>query len=296
MGIFDDLRLKYNTGQLPVKFIFINVALFLVVRLADVCCILLGSTFSAAPYLELPSDLTVLLHRPYTLLTYMFFHYDVLHLLFNMLWLYWFGQLFLLFFNAKQFGGLYILGGISGALLYLLAYNLLPYFADSRGMLLGASAAVLAVVLAVSAYAPDYKIRLLLLGNVSLKYIALATVVLDLLSMTSHNAGGHIAHLGGALFGYLFATSYKKGRDLTKGFNRLADQIVLLFKKRPRKGGPKIRTSRQGYARNPSDDEYLRRRQENTAEIDRILDKIKQSGYTSLSREEKQRLFDAGKK
>ena len=296
MGILDDLRHKYNTGQLPVKFIFINVALFLVVRLVDVCCTLMGSTFSAAPYLELPSDISGVLHRPYTLLTYMFFQYDVLHLLFNMLWLYWFGQLFLLFFNAKQFGGLYILGGISGALLYLLAYNLLPYFADSQGMLLGASAAVLAVVLAVSAYAPDYKIRLLLLGNVSLKYIALATVVLDLLSMTSQNAGGHIAHLGGALFGYLFATSYKKGRDLTKGFNRMADQIVLLFKKRPRKGGPKIKTSRQGYARNPSDDEYLRRRQENSDEIDRILDKIKQSGYTSLTREEKQRLFDAGKK
>ena len=166
MGIFDDLRLKYNTGQLPIKFIFINVGLFLVVRLSDIICTLMGSPFSVAPYLELPSDPTLLLHRPYTVISYMFFQYDLLHLLFNMLWLYWFGQLFLLFFNAKQFGGVYILGGLSGAVLYLAAYNLLPYFAASRGMLLGASAAVLGVVFAVSAYAPDYKIRLFLLGDV----------------------------------------------------------------------------------------------------------------------------------
>ena len=136
MGIFDDLRLKYKTGQLTVKFIFINVALFLVVRLTDVFCTLLGVPFSLTPYLELPSDPMLLLYRPYTVFTYMFFQYDLLHLLFNMLWLYWFGQLFLLFFNAKQFGGVYILGGLSGAAVYLLAYNLLPYFVAVEGMLL----------------------------------------------------------------------------------------------------------------------------------------------------------------
>lgn len=132
MGIFDDLRLKYKTGQLTVKFIFINVALFLVVRLTDVFCTLLGVPFSLTPYLELPSDPMLLLYRPYTVFTYMFFQYDLLHLLFNMLWLYWFGQLFLLFFNAKQFGGVYILGGLSGAAVYLFAYNLLPYFVPSK--------------------------------------------------------------------------------------------------------------------------------------------------------------------
>lgn len=145
------------------------------------------------------------------------FQYDLLHLLFNMLWLYWFGQLFLLFFNAKQFGGVYILGGLSGAAVYLFAYNLLPYFVAVEGMLLGASAAVLAVVFAVSAYAPDYKIRLLFIGNISIKYIALITVLIDLLSITSQNAGGHIAHIGGALFGFLFALRYKKEGISQKG-------------------------------------------------------------------------------
>lgn len=229
MGIFDDLRLKYKTGQLTVKFIFINVALFLVVRLTDVFCTLLGVSFSLTPYFELPSDLVQLLYRPYTVFSYMFFQYDLLHLLFNMLWLYWFGQLFLFFFNAKQFGGVYILGGLSGAAVYLLAYNLLPYFSAVEGMLLGASAAVLAVVFAVSAYAPDYKIRLLFIGNIPIKYIALITVLIDLLSITSQNAGGHIAHIGGALFGFLFALRYKKGRDLTKGFNRIVDNLVHSF-------------------------------------------------------------------
>lgn len=295
MGIFDDLRLKYTTGQLPIKFIFVNVALFLVVRLTDVVCTLMGSNFSVAPYLELPSEPAALLYRPYTIITYMFFQYDLLHLLFNMLWLYWFGQLFLLFFNAKQFGGVYILGGLCGAALYLAAYNLLPYFATTRGMLLGASAAVLSVVFAVSAYAPDYKIRLFLLGNVSLKYIALVTVLLDLLSITSQNAGGHIAHIGGALFGFLFAQRYKTGHDLTKGFNRMADRIVLLFKSGSRSSRP-FKKDRSYRTRNVSDEEYLRRRQEKTVEIDRILDKIKQSGYESLSRDEKRQLFEAGKK
>lgn len=295
MGIFDDLRLKYTTGQLPIKFIFVNVALFLVVRLTDVVCTLMGSNFSVAPYLELPSEPAALLYRPYTIITYMFFQYDLLHLLFNMLWLYWFGQLFLLFFNAKQFGGVYILGGLCGAALYLAAYNLLPYFATTRGMLLGASAAVLSVVFAVSAYASDYKIRLFLLGNVSLKYIALVTVLLDLLSITSQNAGGHIAHIGGALFGFLFAQRYKTGHDLTKGFNRMADRIVLLFKSGSRSSRP-FKKNRSYRTRNVSDEEYLRRRQEKTVEIDRILDKIKQSGYESLSRDEKRQLFEAGKK
>ena len=296
MGIFDDLRLKYKTGQLTVKFIFINVALFLVVRLTDVFCTLLGVPFSLTPYLELPSDPVLLLYRPYTVFTYMFFQYDLLHLLFNMLWLYWFGQLLLLFFNAKQFGGVYILGGLSGAAVYLLAYNLLPYFVAVEGMLLGASAAVLAVVFAVSAYAPDYKIRLLFIGNISIKYIALITVLIDLLSITSQNAGGHIAHIGGALFGFLFALRYKKGRDLTKGFNRIVDNLVLLFHSRNKGDKRKHQNAGRTRYRNTDDEEYLRRRQENVAEIDRILDKIKQSGYETLTREEKKRLFDAGKK
>ena len=147
-----------------------------------------------------------------------------------------------------------------------------------------------------STYAPDYKIRLLFIGNISIKYIALITVLIDLLSITSQNAGGHIAHIGGALFGFLFALRYKKGRDLTKGFNRIVDNLVLLFHSRNKGDKRKHQNAGRTRYRNTDDEEYLRRRQENVAEIDRILDKIKQSGYETLTREEKKRLFDAGKK
>lgn len=292
MGFIDDLRQRYTTGSLPVKFIFINVALFLIVRLSDVVCTLLGIGFSVAPYLELPSNLQLLLYRPYTAVSYMFFQYDILHLLFNMLWLYWFGMLFLQFFNAKQFGGLYFIGGFAGALLYLAAYNLLPYFSSAESMLLGASASVLAIVFAVTTYAPDYKIRLFLIGEISLKYIALITIVIDLISITSQNAGGHIAHIGGALAGWLFTARWRKGKDITRPINRLIDAITLVL--RPRH--PKMQWHNQRGRRPISDDEYRRNRQNTTAEIDRILDKIKQSGYNALSAEEKRKLFDAGKK
>ena len=290
MKFFKELRRKYAAGTLPVKFIFINVALFLVVRIVEVICTLFDLDFSLVPYLELPSDLTLLFYRPYTVVSYMFFQYGLLHLLFNMLWLYWFGQLFLRFFNAKQFGGLYFLGGFGGAALYLAAYNLLPYFIGKESMLLGASAAVLAIVFAVSAYAPDYKIRLFLIGDISLKYIALVTVVLDLLSVTSLNAGGHVAHIGGALTGWLFAARWRSGKDITRGINRFIDYLAPLFRPR-RKKAPSA-----SFRRPLNDEEYRRQRQENITEIDRILDKIRQSGYEALTAEEKKRLFDAGKK
>ena len=291
MAFIKELKQKYTHGALPVKFIFINAALFLCVRLVEVVCTLFDIGFDIASYLELPSHPALLLQRPYTAVTYMFLHNDLLHLLFNMLWLYWFGQLFLRFFTARQFGGLYITGGLCGAVLFVAAYNLLPYFAGKEGMLLGASAAVLAVVFAVSAYAPDYKIRLLLIGDISLKYIALITVLLDLTSLTSLNSGGHIAHLGGALTGWIFALRWKRGKDITRGINRIIDAFVSLLRPR-RKSAPK----NTGYRRPTNDEEYRQQRQENIAEIDRILDKIKQTGYNALTDEEKKRLFDAGKK
>jgi hypothetical protein len=205
-----------------------------------------------------------------------------------MLWLYWFGQLFLHFFSEKQMGGLYILGGLSGAGLYLLAYNLIPWFSSTYGVLLGSSAAVLAIVIATAVYAPDFKISLLFFGAVSLKYIALITVLLDAISITSQNAGGHIAHLGGAMLGFIFAYRWKQGKDITRFINTLIDKIVVLFKPRP-----KIKIK---YRRPESDMEYRTRKQKETEDIDAILDKIKRSGYSALTTEEKKKLFDASKK
>ena len=161
-NIFKDLAIKYHTGSLLIKLIFINIAVFLIVRLTGVVLTLSGTDINPLlSYLQLPSNLSILAWRPWTLVSYMFLQYDLLHILFNMLWLYWFGQLFLHFFSEKQMGGLYILGGLSGAGLYLLAYNLIPWFSSTYGVLLGSSAAVLAIVIATAVYAPDFKISLL---------------------------------------------------------------------------------------------------------------------------------------
>ena len=144
---------------------------------------------------------------PWTLLTYMFTHFDFLHIIFNMLWLYWFGGLFLNFFSERQLGGLYVIGGLAGALLYIVSYNFFPYFSNvaAHSTLMGASASVMAIVFAVSFYKKDMEISLLLIGRIKLIYLALFTLGIDLLAITSDNAGGHIAHIGGALAGILYA-------------------------------------------------------------------------------------------
>ena len=227
------------------------------------------------------------------LITYMFMHAGVLHILFNMLWLFWFGRLSLAFFSSKHLRGLYFLGGICGGLLYMLAYNVFPYFQDAvySSYLLGASASVLAIVVAVSVREPNYPVQFLFIGTVRLKYVALFMVVLDLLFMTSDNAGGHIAHLGGALAGWWFAAGLQSGHDATKWINLVCDWFAGL--RRPVKRKPKMKVH---YGGRQADYEYNARKKEREAEIDRILDKLRKSGYNSLTDDEKKSLFDASKK
>jgi membrane associated rhomboid family serine protease len=240
--------------------------------------------------MQMPSSPVLFLHKPWTLLTYMFTHFDFLHILFNMLWLYWFGKIFLQFFSLRQLGGLYILGGIAGGLLFTITYNVFPYFralaADSA--LIGASASVMAIVFAVSFYRKDYYISLLFLGRIRLIYLALGVFLFDLLTITSNNAGGHIAHIGGALLGIWFASRIAAGKDLTKPLNRLIDAVVNLGKRKS-----KLHVS---YKRNETRYEYNARKQAMNNEIDAILDKLKRSGYAGLSSEEKKKLFDASKR
>ena len=193
---FNKLRLRYKQGSVLLKLIYINVAVFIIIRLLAVFLTLFNwDTLNFLSYVEVPSSLSVLLIRPWTLITYMFVHYEILHILFNMLWLYWFGVIFLQYFGEKQMGGLYILGGLAGAVFYIISYNVFPYFSGHQGMMCGASASVIAIVVATAMRVPDYKVNLLFLGAISLKYIAIVTILIDLLSVTSGNGGGHIAHL-----------------------------------------------------------------------------------------------------
>ncbi len=281
--------------------IAINVIVFLLVRIFAV----IATLFKLNPdvlldFLKLPADFNQMVIHLWTLITYMFTHYGFLHILFNMLWLYWFGQIFLLFFNQRQLSGLYILGGLAGALFFILAYNIFPYFEDMvlGSYLIGASASVMAIVFGVAFYKKDFEIGLFFIGRIKIIYLALFSLILDLLSVTSTNAGGHIAHVGGALLGICFAFYYRKGKDMTSPLNFLIDKIFNLFKKKPArkmKVTYNQRSSSSGDSRK-SDYDYNARKNQQGEEIDRILEKIKKSGYNCLTEEEKKKLFDASNK
>jgi len=288
MSIRDEIKTSFKSGNALIKLIYINIAVFLAVKLIGVFVTLLQLNYKIAPvyWLAVTADLSSLMYKPWTVFTYMFVHEQFLHILFNMLWLFWFGQIFLGYFSEKKLVSLYFLGGLAGALFYIIAFNAFSIYNPAIPMI-GASASVIAIVVAISFYIPDHTINLMFIGPVKLKYLALASILIDLLSITSSNAGGHIAHLGGAFFGYLYISQMKRGKNITKGFDRFMDKVVSIFKPRP-----KVKVS----YRRPINDldrdiEYNKSKKEKQKEVDKILDKIAKSGYDSLSKNEKETLF-----
>lgn len=304
-GIIDNLKYQLNSAPTLKKLIYINVGAFIAVHLVSVVLLLFNiSSTQWLSFVEVPSNVSILPYRFWTIFTYMFVHYDLWHILFNMLWLYWFGVIFIQYFSQKHLSILYVMGGLAGATLYLLSYNLFPYFADKQGMMCGASAAIMAIVFATTIRVPNYKINLMFIGSVSLKYIAAVTILIDLLSMTSTNAGGHFAHIGGALMGIVFGLYWNKGKDILAPLNKLVDKVVTMCTRPHIKiRQPKKKTTQHNTYHTPdnthkrpeTDSEYRARKKREADEIDRILDKVKKSGYSALTTEEKQRLFDARK-
>ena len=306
-GFIDNIRGRFAAATVPVRYVMVNVAASVIVReVALVCLLFAVDATPAIELLEMPSNLVKFVHQPWSVISYMFLHYDVMHILFNMLWLYWFGAMFHQIFGTRRFVGLYFLGGIGGALLYMLAYNVLPLFSSTEGLLLGASASVLAIVAATAVRQPDYKVGLLFFGQISLKWIAIVTIFIDVISIGSSNAGGHIAHLGGALTGAAFALADRRGTDITAWFNRAIDWIVNLTRRRSRvkvgnfhnspftRTKQQPRTDKQQYERDNGRRNSMTPAEE--AEMDEILKKIKLSGYSSLTAEEKRRLFEVSKR
>lgn len=296
--IITNLKESFRKGNVSIRLIYLNVAVFVITTLLSVGFQLFnGDASGILSWFELPASFTRLAGQPWTMLTYMFMHADFLHLLFNMLWLYWFGSLFLYFFSAKHLRGLYVLGGICGGLLYMLCYNVFPYFRPlaDHSCMVGASASVLAIVTAAAYRQPEYPIRLLFLGALRLKYLAFFVVFSDLLFITSDNAGGHIAHLGGAMAGLCFAAGLNKGIDITRWLNKVIDGIFSLFERITgrRKRAPVMKVH---YSQKAEDYKYNSDKKAQSEEVDRILEKLKKSGYESLTTEEKKRLFDASKR
>lgn len=295
MGILDNVKYRFRQKDILIQLIIINVVIFLLFALVSVFTTLfkVGNIGTIIDYVGVSSDVSVLIKRPWTLFTYMFVHdyMGIFHILFNMLMLFWFGQIFLSYFNSKNLGSLYVLGGLAGAAFYMLLFNTIPYYVDmGHHPMIGASASVTAIIFAASFYNPNHRINLLLFGSVKIIYVALFIFIIDFISLGStSNPGGHVAHIGGAILGYLYAVQYRKGKDITRWITRMIDGIANLFKKKQ----PKMKVK---YKRTETDHEYNQRRNNDVQEIDRILDKIKASGYGSLTKDEKKRLFDASKK
>ena len=288
-GFIINLKFWWQTKGMAFRLILINVAIFLVIRIAALFIMFMHIDFSLIlNWITLPPSFNGLTHEPWALLTYMFCHYDVLHILFNMLWLYWFGQMFTMLCTHKQLVALYLCGGIAGALLYLCLATTAPGIGD--GGLLGASAAIMAIVIATAVINPDYQTSLLLIGYVKLKWVAIVTFVLFLLGIAGDNAGGNVAHIGGAIIGAIYGLAYRKGVDITRPVNRFFDRVFSLnFKPSFKSFRDKGNQTRQG----PISSSTTTTNSVNMARIDSILDKIKKSGYQSLSNEEKKILFEA---
>jgi len=299
MSIIEEIKESFRKGTTLHKLIYLNLGLFLAVQIVRIV-LYLANVYELFPsflnYLAVPANLDVLARRPWTLISYMFLHVDFIHILFNLLWLYWFGTVFIQELGLKKLLSTYLLGGLAGGILYVISYNTFPVFEGVReqSIALGASASVMAVVVAAATYQPDRRMHLILIGPVKIVYIALVMFILTSMVDFSVNTGGKIAHIGGALTGFLFAYYYRRGKDITRGFDRMMDTIATWFKPRERL---KVTYKRSAEQKSPADDlEYNKQKAEEQKEIDRILDKISKAGYDSLSSREKEMLFKMGNK
>ena len=298
--MFENLYKKYRDSDVVGKYIFVNVALYVLLLFIGVFSVLFNAGSLSADvlsFVELPASLGELALRPWTVFTYMFIHAGLWHILWNMFALYFFGKILLNFYSVRHFVGIYILGGLFGALFFVLAYNLFPYFGPYLpfSRLVGASAAVLAIVVAAAVRSPQYRINLMFVGSVKLSTFALVVVAMSFMMLSGENAGGNFAHLGGAFAGWLVADLLNKGKDLTQVVNGPIDWVssLIVRLRTPRKKKTKFTYTRGGRS---ADYDYNARKKADEAEVDRILEKVKKGGYASLSEEEKRRLFEASSK
>jgi membrane associated rhomboid family serine protease len=300
-SILDEIKRSYHSGNMVTRLIFFNVGVFVLLSLIRVFGFFYQSNFLGAviPWIAGTSDGSTMLFRPWTVITYMFVHEGFFHLLFNMIMLWFSGRLFGDLLGDKRLLAVYFYGGIAGFFLYFTAYNLFPVFSGSESIIIGASASVIAILVAIATYNPEMVVRLVLIGNVKLKYIAIFFVALDVLFLDGGNTGGRLAHIGGALLGYTYARQLANGKDWAKGFYSFVDSFQDLFKSKPKMKvaySKKSKSSKQSYSSSKSSPNKPSKAETDQKKIDEILDKISQSGYDSLSKAEKEFLFNASKK
>lgn len=285
-----------------IQLIYINIAVFVVIAIFAVFSTILGIEWLGEfvyNQFSIPPRFSDFILRPWTIITYAFAHSltDIWHIVFNLLFLYWFGRFVVEYLGNKKLVSLYVIGALAGASLYLISYNFVGYYVariDTVSGMVGASAAVYAIVVGAATLVPNHTVHLLLLGPVRIKYIALFYVAISFLGTVGSNAGGNLAHLGGALMGYLYIIQLRKGTDLGAWVHAVIGFFKSFFvRQEPIKvSHRKTKKSAQTKASNVQDGDML----PNQEEIDAILDKIAASGYESLSKTEKQKLFNASKK
>ena len=289
-GILNTIKRQFRTGTILDKLIYINVGVFIFFSILEVLSFMFQfETKAILNTLYLSSNLDILKQQPWSFITYMFLHNDFLHLLFNLIWLHFGGKLFLQSLTSQHLLYTYILGGVSGGILFVISYNYIPVFEmlayDVSAI--GASASVFAIMVAIATYTPNYTVQFPFIGSVRLKYIAIFMISIDILSIPKGNAGGHIAHIGGAIFGYVYIKRML-GIKMSNSFFPLLGKFTNLFQ------GEKYSRKKRNRAKSDFDFNSEKIRQQK--EIDKILEKIANSGYESLNKKEKASLFNASKK
>jgi len=275
---------KYQQGTIVEKLIYINLAVFLLTFLLNTLEFLFNSNGNfIVEWFSMPSNIDAFIFKPWTIVSYGFLHGGFFHILSNLIVLYYIGNLFIDYFTQKQLLSFYFFGTVFGGLLYLVSYTVFPALQGSNSTLVGASSAVMAIFIGIATYVPNYELNFRFIGFVKLWKLAAIFIVLDLIQIPSGNAGGHLAHLGGALFGFIYMQQIRTGSISFR--NPFAD---FFNKKSPLKTVYKSNKKKTKTAQKES-------QKTNQEKIDVVLDKISKSGYESLSQEEKNLLFKQGK-
>jgi membrane associated rhomboid family serine protease len=277
MNLFE----KNKNNNYLNNIIYINVIAFIAINFYYVLIFLFKTETKLISHLGLSANLDILATKPWSIFTYMFVHEDLLHLIINLCWLYFGGKIFISYLNSRDLLSTYVMGGLAGAAIYILSFNIFPVFEilKMNSLAIGSSASVLAVLFAAATYTPNFPINIFFSRSIKLKHIAMLAIMIDILSIPQGNSGGHIAHIGGALYGFLYI--YLKKYNINS--NYLIDNMLFFLKRR---------NTTFTYSKKETDYEYNDRKQHEQKKIDSILDKISMSGYDSLSKEEKDDLFN----